>query len=207
VIELLERLASGLPASIQEPWRARTDKLARFGALIQRWSKVTNLTRVSDEEGIAVRHLMDSAYGLGLVLDRMKPERVIDVGSGGGLPGVVWAILSDMELLCVDKVRKKTSFLTTAGNELGLDNLQVECADAFSLRGNWDLVTSRATLSGEGVAKLRDLGPQLALFLGPSSEEASLKRAMAPWSIDLVGYRLPGLEERYIGFAKDPAQD
>ena len=77
------------------------------------------------------------------------PKRVLDVGSGGGLPGIVWAVVEPtLDVTCVDSVGKKTAFIQQAALALGLDNLRAEHARVEKLEAApFDIVTSRAFAS------------------------------------------------------------
>ncbi|MEF7616788.1 16S rRNA (guanine(527)-N(7))-methyltransferase RsmG [Aquincola sp. MAHUQ-54] len=135
------------------------DQLLGYQALISRWNRVYNLTAVRDPEEMLTQHLLDSvsvvaplARGLteaASPLDASAARRVLDVGSGAGLPGVVIAILRpDLTVCCVDAVAKKASFIRQVATELGLRNLQAEHRRIEDLQlPPFGLVTSRAFAS------------------------------------------------------------
>ncbi len=132
---------------------AQVDHLLAYLALLQRWNATYNLTAVRDPALMWVQHVLDclavvpelQAWRANLPPASAR-TRVLDVGSGGGLPGVVWAIaLPDLELHCVDTVGKKAAFIRQVAAELQLRNLQVHHARVEQLRaGPFNLVTSRA---------------------------------------------------------------
>ncbi len=134
----------------------QTDTLLRFLALLQRWNRVYNLTALRDPDQMLSHHLVD-CLALLPALQRHACEanlpalRVLDVGSGGGLPGVVLACLQPgWSVHCVDTVAKKAGFIRQAAAELGLRNLEALHARVEALppgAGRYDLITSRAFAS------------------------------------------------------------
>lgn len=139
--------ALGLPAEA-----ATLDKLLAYLDLLQRWNGTYNLTAVRDPQEMLTQHLADCLAVVGplrLHLGGDAGRQLLDVGSGGGLPGVVLAILEPQwSVTCVDTVGKKAAFVRQVGAELALRNLRAEHARVESLRGKqFDLITSRAFAS------------------------------------------------------------
>lgn len=98
------------------------EKCLAYMALMQKWNKVYNLTAVRDPEEMLVLHLLDSLS----VLPYVQSGNVLDVGSGGGLPGLVIAITRpEVEVTTIDTVQKKAIFMRQVKAELGLLNAQV----------------------------------------------------------------------------------
>lgn len=125
--------------------------LLAYLALIAKWNRVYNLTAIRDPGEMLRAHLLDS---LSVVppLDRHlggRPSRVLDVGSGAGLPGVVLAIaLPSLSVTCVDTVGKKASFIQQVASELRLPNLASRHARVEELSlPPVDVITSRAFAS------------------------------------------------------------
>jgi 16S rRNA (guanine527-N7)-methyltransferase len=121
-------------------------QLLDYTALLQRWGRVFNLTAVRDVEGIARQHLADCLAALPS-MTRQHPRRLLDVGSGAGLPGIVFAIaLPDVDIHLVDAVQKKCAFLQQTCGSLGLRHVQVHHARIEALRdaAGFDCITSRA---------------------------------------------------------------
>lgn len=107
----------GLNVSVEQQ-----QKLLVYIALLQKWNKVYNLTAVRDPLDMVTLHLLDSLS----VMPYVKHKNLLDVGSGGGLPGIVLAICRpDLEVATIDTVQKKTIFMRQVKGELQLDNLQV----------------------------------------------------------------------------------
>ena len=124
--------------------------LLAYLALLQKWNKVYNLTAVRDQDDMLSHHLLDS-LAVVTPLRRMLAQqpalspRVLDVGSGGGLPGVVLAIVCpDVQVTCVDAVAKKAAFIQQAATHLGLPHLQGVHARVETLAGPFDVICSRA---------------------------------------------------------------
>lgn len=118
-------------------------QLLNYLTLLNKWNKAYNLTAVRNPDEMVSRHLLDSLS----VLPFVSGSRWLDVGSGGGMPGVILAImLPDSDFTLLDSNGKKTRFLTQVKLELGLDNLQVvnSRVEAFSPDQAFDGIVSRA---------------------------------------------------------------
>jgi len=135
---------------------AQIDTLMAFLDLLQKWNKVYNLTAVRDPQEMMTHHLLDSLAAVPALrrhvasLGRLPGERVaqLDVGSGGGLPGVVFAVCCpEVDVHCVDTVAKKAAFLQQAAVSLKLPNLKGIHARVESLKGPYDIVSCRAFAS------------------------------------------------------------
>jgi 16S rRNA (guanine527-N7)-methyltransferase len=125
-------------------------KLLDYVALLSKWNAVYNLTAIRDPRQMLIQHILDS---LSIVphLVPLGPSSVLDVGSGGGLPGIVLAIvLPDWTVTVNDIVHKKTAFQAQAKAELGLANLSVVTGRVETLQpgaevpAKFDVIVSRA---------------------------------------------------------------
>ena len=133
----------------------QVDQLLAYQDLIAQWNKVYNLTALRTPGDMLRQHLLDSLAAvpaLRLQLQNLAPEggaRLLDVGSGAGLPGVVFAICCpDLQVSCVDTVGKKTAFIQHAAIQLKLGNLTAVHARVEALNdGRFDIVCSRAFAS------------------------------------------------------------
>lgn len=135
---------------------AQTDTLVAYLGLIGRWNRVYNLTALREPAEMLTHHLLDSLSVVpalrrhlnqaGLVAD----ARLLDVGSGAGLPGVVLAVaVPNLSVTCIDTVGKKASFIQQVAVELGLRQLRSQHARVEAWLGHanepkFDVVTSRA---------------------------------------------------------------
>lgn len=149
----------------------QVDLLLAYMGWLQKWNKVYNLTSLRDPAEMLSHHLIDSLSAV-VPLQRhlamlpgspatsnalpdatcdstpAQPVRVLDVGSGGGLPGVVLAIcLPRVSVTCVDTVNKKAAFIQQVAAALRLPNLKGLHARVETIQGGFDVVTSRAFAS------------------------------------------------------------
>lgn len=145
-------------------------RLLAYAGLLSRWNRVYNLTRVPDEKTFT-HHLLDS---LSILPHVGHPGRLIDVGSGGGLPGVPLAIMRpDTEVVLLDSNGKKTRFLEQARIDLGLDNVTVVHCRVEDFDERFDVVTSRA------FASLADFSRMTAHLLSSRGVALAMKGALA----------------------------
>ncbi|MDB5798809.1 MAG: gidB [Paucimonas sp.] len=182
-------------------------RLLDFTALLVKWNTVYNLTAVRDPQRMVTQHLLDSLAAVPAIANARS---LLDVGAGGGLPGIVFAIWAAesapaMHISLIDTVQKKTAFLTQVKAELGLDNVTIYCGRVEELppASKFDVITSRA------FAELRDFvawsghlletGGRFVAMKGvePAGEISALP---APWVATRVEpLRVPGLEaERHL---------
>lgn len=135
-------------------------QLAAYMQMLQKWNSTYNLTALREPQDMLSHHLADCLAVLGPLQAHLTqagltgqsaqglPIRLLDVGSGGGLPGVVLAIARpDVQVTCVDTVGKKAAFIRQVGAELKLANLRSEHARVELLIGQFDVITSRAFAS------------------------------------------------------------
>ncbi|WP_313033839.1 16S rRNA (guanine(527)-N(7))-methyltransferase RsmG [Massilia alkalitolerans] len=141
---LSQVLADGIKDMHLDVSAAQQDKLLDYLALMNKWNSVYNLTSLRDPMQMVTHHLLDS---LAAVPAFMDARNVLDVGAGGGLPGVVLAICRpDMKLSMIDTVHKKTAFLKQVKAELELANVAVHTmkVQELDVSDKFDVITSRA---------------------------------------------------------------
>lgn len=132
--------ALGLSLSQQQ----QQQQLLDYIALLDKWNKVYNLTAVREPERMLGLHILDS---LSMVPHLGQAKTVLDVGTGGGLPGICIAVARpDLNVVMLDSLQKKTTFVRQAIGALGLTNASVVCerVEAFRPAQPFDVVTSRA---------------------------------------------------------------
>lgn len=144
---LQAELEQGLHA-LQLPLSAtQITTLLDYLDLVQKWNKVYNLTAVRNPAEMLTHHLLDSLAAVSSLQER-NPIRVLDVGSGAGLPGIVFAIcLPEVTVHCVDTVGKKAAFIQQVAASLRLPNLRGIHARVESLTEPYDVITARAFAS------------------------------------------------------------
>lgn len=129
---------------------AQFEQLLGYLALIRKWNKVYNLTAVRDPQEMLTHHLLDSLTAVAPLVRYTggQPARVLDVGSGGGLPGIVLAICRpELDVNCVDTVGKKAAFIQQVAANLKLPNLRGIHARVETLGGPFDVICCRAFAS------------------------------------------------------------
>lgn len=184
---------------------AQIAQLMDYLALLAKWNSVYNLTAVRDPAQMVTQHLLDS---LAVVPAFAGATNILDVGAGGGLPGIALAIARpDMQVSMIDTVHKKTAFLTQVKAELGLTNVTVYTGRVEQLQAprKFDVITSRA------FAELKDFVDWSGHLLDDSGRFIALKgvrpdeeiaRLPAGWTVTQVQpLQVPGLNaERHLIF-------
>ena len=159
---------------------AQLEQLTRYLALVQKWNKVYNLTALRDPASMLTHHLFDSLAAIPPLQRQLteqaaaqssaQPSRLLDVGSGAGLPGVVMAICCPaLSVTCVDTVGKKAAFVQQVALELRLPNLRGLHARVESLTDPYDVVSARA------FASLRDFSTWSRAALAPHGVWLAMK--------------------------------
>jgi 16S rRNA (guanine527-N7)-methyltransferase len=150
-------LETGLRAGIAELGLELNDeqvaKLLSYLDWVAKWNKVYNLTALRDPQEMLTHHLLDSLAAVAplrrqLAAMGLEKPRLLDVGSGAGLPGAVFAIVCpELDVSCVDTVAKKALFIQQIAAALRLPNLHGLHARVENLKQQWDVVSSRAFAS------------------------------------------------------------
>ena len=174
-------------------------RLLDYLELLIKWNRAYNLTAVRDPQQMVIRHLLDSLA----IAPHLLGERLIDVGTGGGLPGVPMAILfPEREFHLLDSNGKKTRFLFQVKTALALDNMTAHQArvEAFQDEPAFETVLSRAFASLEdmvtGCRHLLAPGGRFLAMKGTFPEE-EMAAVATQCRIDAVHeLQVPGLEEQ-----------
>ncbi len=209
----IERLRDPLKAGAKEMSLNLSDeqieKLLAYLMLLAKWNTVYNLTAVRDPQQMLTQHLLDC---LAAMPAYAGARRVLDVGSGGGLPGMVLAIWAqraepEMQLHMIDTVHKKTAFLTQVKAELGLKNTQIHTGRVEQLQSEekFDVITSRAFAELKDFVEwsghlLAEGGQMIALKGQANVSDKELAALPAGWKLDAVQpLHVPGLgAERHL---------
>ncbi len=162
-------IAAGLRAQGIEAPAGAADSLKAYLALLAEWNRAYNLTAVRDPGEMVRRHILDSAAALPF----LHGTRMLDAGSGAGLPGLVLAILAPRtQWVLAESTGKKARFLAHAVRALGLgDRVSVHAGriEEYPVAAGFDTVTARA------LADLPQLAKWLAPLLAPGARIVALK--------------------------------
>ena len=191
-------LLTGAEQLGQRPSDAQLDKLAHLLEELERWNRRINLTAIRDVREMIDRHALDSMAALPLVEGR----RVLDVGTGGGFPGLPVAILApDKQVTLLDSVGKKIGFVRHMIGELGLTNAEAvhSRVEDHAPAERYDTVMARAFAALPRIVSLAghlvtDAGRLLALKgQYPAAELEELGDARNYWNIDVTELNVPNL--------------
>lgn len=189
-------------------------QLLDYLALIGKWGSVYNLTALRQPAEILSHHLLDSLAVIGPLTRHTqgRPTRLLDVGSGAGLPGVVIAICCpEVTVDCVDTVAKKSAFVQQVAVALGLPNLRGLHARVEKLAGPYDVIASRAFASlpdfvSWSAGALAEQGVWMAMKgKSPDQEIAALPPEVRMFHVEPLA--VPGLEaERCLVWLRRAAE-
>ena len=211
---LAEKLQAGLSELGLDLTAHQQKQLLDYLAMIAKWNKVYNLTAIKGAGEMLTHHLLDSLAVItplqrhlnGLQARVGRACRLLDVGAGAGLPGIVAAICCPhISVICVDTVGKKAAFIQQVALALGLANLRgvharVEQMLPTDVQGGFDIVTSRAfaTLSDFVGLTTGLLAPDAGVWMAMKAKTADTESAALP--VDVVVFhveqlRVPDLNE------------
>ena len=171
-------------------------QLLQFLRILEKWNQAYNLTAVHDPEQMVPRHLLDSLAAL----PYLQGARVLDIGTGAGLPGIPLALARpDLAFTLLDSNAKKTRFVSQAAHELGLKNVTVvqERAEKFHPEQKFDTLIARALASiPDMLASSRHLVAPHGCFLFmkgviPQEELAAVAGA---YQAQVQALHIPGLD-------------
>lgn len=193
------------------------EKFSLFQQMMTDESSRQNVSAVNDPQEIWIRHFLDSAYLSSLILDK-KPETVLDLGTGGGFPGIPLAILfPELSITLLDSEERKLDYCARVVKTLGLQ-AKCLCGRAEELsklteyREQFDMVTSRAVANGSMLCELAlpflKVGGTFAAFKGsgydPSAERfAEASAALSANHPVVLDYQLEDLQKHLILITKD----
>jgi len=174
----------------------QVQKLLKFVALIEKWNKAYNLTAIRNKEEMVRLHLLDSLA----VLPHIEGKRVIDVGTGAGLPGIPLAIcLAETEFTLLDSNAKKTRFVQQAVLELKLKNVSVchSRVEAYHPQQAFDMVLSRAFASLEEIiAMTKHLVNKGGVLLAMKGQTPDIELPQLDAKVSVISVQVPGVEAK-----------
>ena len=176
--------------------QSATGRLLDYLALLAKWNRVYNLTAIREETQWVSLHLLDSL----VVVPHLPPGRIVDVGSGAGLPGIPIALACpDRQVTLLDSNQKKGAFLTQASTELALANVKVvvERAESYHPDTTYDVVISRAFSSIADFIRVAGhlcrAGGLLAAMKG-ARPDAEIAQLPGSWTAEtIIPLHVPGL--------------
>lgn len=167
------------------------EQFMKYKDLIQEWNKKVNLTSIKEDEEIVKKHFIDSIK-IFKFEEVKNAKRIIDIGTGGGFPGIPMKIVNpDCEMVLLDSLNKRINFLNIVINDLGLKNISTihgraeDFAVKSEYREKFDVVVSRAvanmTVLSEFCLPYVDIGKHFVALKGPSVDEElnEAKRALS----------------------------
>ena len=199
-LALDRQLGAGLESLSITLSTVQQQQLLDFLALLLKWNKVYNLTSIRLADDMLTHHVMDCLAAVAAVMHEAPDAKtLLDVGSGGGLPSVVFAIVCPhLQVTAVDAVAKKAAFIETVAHTLTLSNLKGRHSRVESLDETFDLVVSRAFASLKDFTAWSDkalrAGGTWVAMKGklPEDELAELPEGVQIQGIQTL--KVPGLE-------------
>lgn len=191
----------------------REAAIAQFIHELQKWNRQTNLTAITDAQDIVRKHVLDCLAAMPAKL----PPRVCDVGSGAGLPGLLWAREQPQtQLVSIDARQRKVAFQAHVGRLWKLQNFQARHERVEEEGEQFDLVTFRAFAPLEKALKLVDHllapGGRIRALKGPGVEDELQEVDGKRWGYTMTPLAVPGLDaQRFIielaRLPEEPAAD
>lgn len=200
-------LANGCSELGLELDSTQLSQLQAYAALLKEWNQKINLTAITDDKGIAVKHFLDSLSAL--CTNHVK-GRVIDVGTGAGFPGLVLKIAKpDISLTLLDSLNKRINFLKAVSEELGIPDIEFVHSRAEdggqnrTYREKFDTAVSRAvanlTLLSEFCLPFVKVGGYFLALKGPAADEELIA---AKRTISILGGEVKDVFETQIPYSE-----
>lgn len=191
--------SSGIPDGSMPDYGLSPESIAKleaYLALLKKWNGVYNLTAIREADEMRTLHIADC---LSIVPFFPESGRVLDVGSGGGLPGVVLAIAKpQLQVTLCDTVQKKCAFLSQVKAVLKLTNVEVKHSRVEALQGpSFDIITSRAFAELSLMVKLTQhlLAPKgFWLAMKSQSADSEIAKLALNYKVDVIPLQVSGLD-------------
>jgi len=192
----LSSIEAGLVAlAISAPAGAAA-ALDRYLDLVVKWNKVHNLTAILDPQRMVIEHLVDSLS----IAHLLRPSRILDVGSGAGLPGIPLAVVRPQwRFTLLDASQKRCAFLRQAAIELTLSNVDIACArvEQFRPQASFDTIVSRAfaetTIFAQNACRLLTNDGVMIAMKGVYPEDELTRLPAGVRLLEVVKLDVPGL--------------
>lgn len=172
------------------------EHLLCYKDLLIKWNKVFSLTAITSPKQIVIQHLLD---GLAAVKEFTGCNKILDVGSGMGVPAVILAIVfPSSQVVALDSNNKKTSFLLQVKIQLKLANLQIVNSRVEEYIGSFDVITSRAFANMNLFVDLTEhLLSKDGVYLAMKSEQGVNELStLINWSHQLIELQVPNLDAK-----------
>jgi len=153
LITILNEGAKSINIDISD---SENEAFARYAELLREWNEVMNLTNILDDEGIAIRHFVDSLTVVPYVMDEQAKQKrneltLVDVGTGAGFPGIPLKVkMPELKITLMDSLRKRLNFLDAVCTDINLKGIRTAHARAEDAghdanhREKYDIATARA---------------------------------------------------------------
>jgi 16S rRNA (guanine527-N7)-methyltransferase len=188
------KLATGLTQLSLPLNDTQQQQLLTYLQWLHKWNKAINLTSITEPEQMLVKHLFDSLA----VVPHLQGDRILDVGTGAGLPGIPLAIACpDKQFVLLDKTEKKTRFITQVAFAIGLKNLSVvtDRVENHQDTQGFSTIISRAVSStAELIQNSRHLCSNGGRWLAMKSTNTAEEVATLPYPYQQVNLKIPGLD-------------
>ena len=171
-MKVRQQIEQGLVALSLDSKVKVAEKLERYISLLAKWNKVTNLTSIDAPDSMVLVHLLDSLS----INPYLNGARILDVGSGAGLPGIPLAMVNeDKDFKLLDSNGKKTRFMLQAKIELKIENVEIVQSRVSDFKGEYDHVVCRAFKAADefvsSCSHLLAVGGTLLAMKGPAESE------------------------------------
>jgi len=176
-----------------------------------KWNENINISSIRDEDGFWLKHIIDGLCLAKYIDDNYKNEEILDVGSGGGFPALVLAIVLDSKVVALEPLRKKTDFIEYSSIKLGLKNIKIINSKFANVKESYPIVVSRALgLYDELCKHFFKQNPETKIIIMTTNKglkQLSTSHKVVTTQYDYVKSIYPNVLENYVlceCFSKKP---